>query len=817
MKIINIVIISFCLIKIWLCKAHYLDMAETEEGGNGKILDTQEGGFNTPYKGYDNYDLNSGKGDSLVEKGTVKSNNNDRKPKGNHNKKLNGKENSPKKGKEKVIDTKKKTNRKNNDEKIKKKNSKDSRECRKGTKCRNKLNGVSVKREHKKRNEKGRLVPIKSHNSFNEDFSQDYESKSESSTKKKLSPKIKNFAIGASDKIAQYGLPIATNLANNLINNKLVNEEEEDSESDSDLSDILGGKDDEDGDEENENETEKEEELESTEPEEDEENAEENGDSEEEYEVGEHDENEDEDNSSEEEEESDDNEEVEESEYANDEPEEHESEDEEGGDEEEDYTKRFKTPSGLEYLGAGYDLIKGNPLGDSVTLLDPGYKSSVIQMHWSKNIENISNSLRFLQPIGGWIRPYSSCHKVETVTEIKSSKSLLKSLSADASVSLSLPGDDFKFSASAKFKKLEDASKSRNSKVYINKSYCFKYVAGISTSLNWDLTLGFQSSLKRLSTEFKGFEKNSMCRPYIYREDPKNENCEELGVSDWMELFNTFGTHVATKIYLGGKIFTTLEVKKNQEKKLSDQGLDVKAILSAKIKDIGIDSNVEVSTIKSKNSLDHLLDTKKSTFVLGGDIYGHGKTIEFGEWARSVADHSMPIKAEFTPISHFIDKKLSETYNKAYLYYADVVLESDFLRYESQVELTPEELIDDVEIEHNQGSGDVKVSCKDGKSIQFGFMILSLKDNTYEVRECPIHATECSSGSDEKIGYSSLWIACRVQNIVNLRQILTTDKKPSCENGFHIFLGSYFFESKSKYLLMKPCKLGLFHTKLMFR
>lgn len=69
----------------------------------------------------------------------------------------------------------------------------------------------------------------------------------------------------------------------------------------------------------------------------------------------------------------------------------------------------------IEYLGAGYDLIKGNPLGDNITLLDPGYKSNVIQMHWNKNVENISNSMKYLQPVGGWIRPYSSCHKVETV------------------------------------------------------------------------------------------------------------------------------------------------------------------------------------------------------------------------------------------------------------------------------------------------------------------------------------------------------------------------------------------------------------------
>lgn len=136
-----------------------------------------------------------------------------------------------------------------------------------------------------------------------------------------------------------------------------------------------------------------------------------------------------------------------------------------------------------------------------------------------------------------------------------------------------------------------------------------------------------------------------------------------------------------------------MEVKKNQEKKLSDQGLDVKAILSAEIKNTNIDSNVQVSTIKSSNSKDNLLDTKKSTFVLGGDIYGKGKTMDFIEWSKSVSKHPMPIKAEFTPISHFMDKGLHEAYNKAYLYYGKVILESDFLRYQNQMQLSPEQLV----------------------------------------------------------------------------------------------------------------------------
>ncbi|AFZ79042.1 MAC/Perforin domain containing protein [Theileria equi strain WA] len=338
---------------------------------------------------------------------------------------------------------------------------------------------------------------------------------------------------------------------------------------------------------------------------------------------------------------------------------------------------QYKTPSGLEYLGAGYDLIKGNPLGDKLTLLDPGYRSNIIQMHWSKRFEGVSNSLKFLQPLGGWIRPYPSCHKVEMVTEIRSSDSLLKALSADANVSLVLPGDSLKFSASAKFKQLDNVSKSEDRKIYMNRSYCFKYVAGISTSLHWDFTLGFKSVISGLTPHFKGLDENSGCKPSVYLEDSTSDICKSSGVTGWMELFEIFGTHVATKIYLGGKIFSTLEVKKNQEEMFKNSGMDIKAILSSQLKDSGINSTVRVSVLKSDNNEEITLDTKKTTFVIGGDVYNYGKYMSFDKWAETVSDHSMPIKAEYTPIINFLDKSLEKAYNSAYIYYGKLILNSD--------------------------------------------------------------------------------------------------------------------------------------------
>lgn len=45
----------------------------------------------------------------------------------------------------------------------------------------------------------------------------------------------------------------------------------------------------------------------------------------------------------------------------------------------------------------------------------------------------------------------------------------------------------------------------------------------------------------------------------------------------------------------------------------------------------------------------------------------------------------------------------------------------------------------ELDIEHTSGKGMTSLKCKDGKSIQFGFVMSTLKDNRHEVTECPTH------------------------------------------------------------------------------
>ena len=69
----------------------------------------------------------------------------------------------------------------------------------------------------------------------------------------------------------------------------------------------------------------------------------------------------------------------------------------------------------LGYLGSGYNLIRGNPLGDDHTPGDPGFRAPCIAFEWGHDKEGISADLTTLQPKGGYVRSYVSCQSAETV------------------------------------------------------------------------------------------------------------------------------------------------------------------------------------------------------------------------------------------------------------------------------------------------------------------------------------------------------------------------------------------------------------------
>lgn len=70
---------------------------------------------------------------------------------------------------------------------------------------------------------------------------------------------------------------------------------------------------------------------------------------------------------------------------------------------------------GLYFVGIGYDILFGNPLGETDSLSDPGYRAQIYLLNWEFSNHGIANDLHTLQPINAWIRKENACSRVESV------------------------------------------------------------------------------------------------------------------------------------------------------------------------------------------------------------------------------------------------------------------------------------------------------------------------------------------------------------------------------------------------------------------
>merc|ERR1711871_1915802 len=136
---------------------------------------------------------------------------------------------------------------------------------------------------------------------------------------------------------------------------------------------------------------------------------------------------------------------------------------------------------GIDYLGMGYDLLKGNPHGDPDTMLDPGFRVPAVSLTWSQS-NQLSRDERDLQPVEGWAYPETACRRASSSKEQSTMSEYESSLSTEASVEASGGGYgvEASFQASAGYESFSSEVASSNSERFEMTSFCFTHVAGLN-------------------------------------------------------------------------------------------------------------------------------------------------------------------------------------------------------------------------------------------------------------------------------------------------------------------------------------------------
>ncbi|KAL8450965.1 hypothetical protein Emag_002967 [Eimeria magna] len=213
------------------------------------------------------------------------------------------------------------------------------------------------------------------------------------------------------------------------------------------------------------------------------------------------------------------------------------------------YSQAVDTIPGIGFLGSGYDLVIGNPLGDEHTPGDPGFKAPVILFDWGHDKEGVSPDLTTLQPKGGYVRPFVSCRQAETVEEVESLSAYVADLAADASSDGNLPY--LPFSGSFNFRQMVDESLRKQTKTFILRAYCLRYEAGFAAvGMNSSRTTeAFRKAVESLPAAFPSTSEGSVCTPEAFKQQSQ---AEAEGGSKKDNTSNSFGA-ATTTFAVGGR------------------------------------------------------------------------------------------------------------------------------------------------------------------------------------------------------------------------------------------------------------------------
>ena len=344
--------------------------------------------------------------------------------------------------------------------------------------------------------------------------------------------------------------------------------------------------------------------------------------------------------------------------------------------------------AGIGLLGSGYDMINGNPDGDSASMVDPGFRTPILELVYDQTM-GLSRDVRLLTPGGTFMMDENACFKAEQASDVSSSKGYHASLQKDAAQKASASASGafgglalnakYSFAASQKMTEETEREQTQNVVKFEIKSFCMVYHVGFSTP---DYMMRDLSDKKMQGMQHITNEKVKI--PYTLEFDDVVRSIaeDETDETAWFRLFNTYGTHMVDEIHLGGKIRHVSETSRTAYTEMKKQGRDVKSEMEGsfgasyggyKGSAMAGFSSGNNNAKNSKNSID-VSKTKITTSVRGGFPPEEGVESDEGwaQWAQTLKDDPMPVKYNLVALTdvHPVLGGMRDTYKEMYESYA---------------------------------------------------------------------------------------------------------------------------------------------------
>nr|CEL66281.1 TPA: MAC/Perforin domain-containing protein [Neospora caninum Liverpool] len=446
------------------------------------------------------------------------------------------------------------------------------------------------------------------------------------------------------------------------------------------------------------------------------------------------------------------------------------------------YTRAIKTVPAINYLGAGYDHVRGNPIGDPSSMGDPGLRPPVLRFSYAQNEDGVSNDLTVLQPIGGYVRPYVACKQSETVSELSTLNDYQNELSVDASLQGGDPIGLNSFSASAGYREFAKEVSKKDTKTYMLRTYCMRYEAGIAQGdqFKWNVTLAFAAAVEHLPDTFEGHNPHCGCSPEQWRQDEAADVCAGSNIPTWIRFIEQFGTHYLVRLFAGGKMTYQVTVKRSEVEKMKKKGADVKSQLKMQLVGVSGGGNQGVATTKNKSSSNYEMNVQKETLVIGGrppaNVSDPGA---LAVWADTVEELPMPVKFEVQPLHFLLPLEKQEAFKQAVAFYSKAVglTSQDLSALTGVTRNLPTELTKATQVAWS-GPPPGFAKCPEGQVVILGFaMHLNFKErgtDNFRISMCPPGREKCDGvgTASDVTDDGRIYILCGDEPINEIQQVV---------------------------------------------
>ena len=327
-------------------------------------------------------------------------------------------------------------------------------------------------------------------------------------------------------------------------------------------------------------------------------------------------------------------------------------------DDYEDYTKQLgdaiwsiQPMPGLDWLGAGFDILRFDPLNPNETKNRKQFRAVVV----TNSSERAGNKAQYLKPYGTNFGSVNSGSDVDSSSWVTSYQTFANSFAVNASGSVSIPGVA-SASQSGSYAEMNSTSVGSESIFYFTK--ILRKIHEIDILTTWMDQFTGQKFRQKLHPSFRadvaGLPVLKSGVPQVsaaQMQKGKTLPSEIEGVkAKYLQLIEKYGTHFASHVTWGGQYISRTEIKRADYEKSRMEKMAFMNTAEVSIKKVTVGRTVEVDNSYGSTSGNNKSVFRRQTYVQGGN----GET-DLDKWRDKVDLTPAPVQLYFTSYTDLLN------------------------------------------------------------------------------------------------------------------------------------------------------------------